>query len=320
MERIADAWITDKAVMVDGANQPPFSNGFFFNNPEHLDQQTDGAIYRLSLQNAISGLAEVRCAFMVQGEVATSPIAAPFGSIEFTENVSPYALGEFVDALVEKARLSRCRLLRLVSYPHCYAPRHMHRLVYSLADRGFNIINNTPTFYLPVGYNSLLERMNAQERQRLRKSQRAGLVASHWANPSIATVLDFIQNSRLQLGYPLTISMDNLSRLLHQFPDQFPVFVVREGQKLAALCVCVRVRHDILYSFLPASSANYQEFSPMVMLVNHLYQYSQHEGINVLDLGSSLDANQQLKPSLARFKQNMGAVPSPKLTFEIELE
>jgi hypothetical protein len=58
----------------------------------------------------------------------------------------------------------------------------------------------------------------------------------------------------------------------------------------------------------------------MVMLINHLYQYSQHEGINVLDLGSSLDANQQLKPSLARFKQNMGAVPSPKLTFEIELE
>lgn len=320
MERIAEVWSSDKVVLVGDTHQPPFPNGFFFNNPEHLDQQTDGAIHRLALLNVTTGNADVRCGFMIQGDAATSPLAAPFGSIEFTENVSPYALGEFVNALIEKARLSRCQQLRLVNYPHCYAPRHIHRLVYILADRGFNIINNTPTFYLPIGSHSLSERMNAQERQRLRKSQRAGLVASHWANPSIPVVLDFIQESRLQLGYPLTISMDYLSLLLHQFPEQFPVFVVREGQSLAALCVCVRVRHDILYSFLPASNINYQEFSPMVMLIDHLYQYSQHEGINLLDLGSSLDANQQLKPSLARFKQNMGAVPSPKLTFEIELE
>ncbi len=320
MESVAESWSTHRAVLVSDTNQPPFPDGFFFNDPDHLDQQTNSAIHRLALQNATTGNADVRCAFMLRGDVAVSPISAPFGSIEFIEDVSPYALGDFVAALIEKARLTRCQRLRLVNYPHCYAPRHIHRLVYVLADRGFNIINNTPTFYLPVSCNSLLERMDAQERQRLRKCQRVGLVASHWAKPAISTVLEFIQESRLQLGYPLTISMDYLSRLLHRFPEQFPVFVVREGQNIAALCVCVRVRHDILYTFLPASNANYQELSPMVMLIDHLYQYSQYEGVNLLDLGSSLDANQQLKPSLARFKQNMGAVPSPKLTFEIELE
>lgn len=320
MESVAESWSSDREVLVTDTNQPPFPDGFFFNDLDHLDQQTDNTIHRLALQNAITGNADVRCAFVLRGDIAISPIAAPFGSIEFTKNISPYELGDFVAALIEKARLTRCRRLRLVNYPHCYAPRHIHRLIYVLAERGFDIINNTPTFYLPVGGNSLLERMDAQERQRLRKCQRVGLVASHWANPSIPTVLDFIRESRLQRDYPLTISIDYLSRLLHRFPEQFPVFVVREGQNITALCVCVRVRHDILYTFLPASSANYQEFSPMVMLIDHLYQYSQYEGINILDLGSSLDTDQQLKPSLARFKQNMGAVTSPKLTFEIELE
>lgn len=319
MGSVARAWITERAVLVSGASQPIFPEGFFFNNPEHLSQQTNGTIHRLSLQNAITGQADIRCAFAVRGEVALSPIAAPFGSIEFAETISPFALGEFVDELVQKACQMGCKRLRLVNYPHCYAPRHMHRLIYTLAERGFNMIENTPTFYLPVHNGSLTERMHAQERQRLRKCQRAGLKTALWKTPCLPTVVEFIEESRQQQGYPLTISMDCLSGLLHQFPDQFPVFVVRDGQSIAALCVCVRVRRDILYSFLPASNSHYQSFSPMVMLIDHLYQYSQHNGIDLLDLGPSLDANQQPKSSLARFKQNMGAILSPKLTFEIEL-
>jgi hypothetical protein len=319
MESVAKAGSTNRAVLVSGDNQPIFADGFFFNNPEHLSQQTNGAIHQLSLQNALTGQADIRCAFAIRGEVAISPIAAPFGSIECRETISPVALGEFVDSLLQKVRLMGCERLRLVNYPHCYAPRHMHRLVYTLAEQGFNIIKNTPTFYLPVHNDSLTKRMHAQERQRLRKSQRAGLNPSRWENPCIPTVVAFIRQSRHQQGYPLTISMDCLSRLLHQFPEQFPVFVVCDGETIAALCVCVRVRHDILYSFLPANQADYQSFSPMVMLIDYLYQYSQHTGVDLLDLGASLDAQQQHKPSLAQFKQNMGAITCPKLTFEIEL-
>lgn len=319
MESIFDIRTSRKLVLRTGYNQPVFPEGYFFNNPDHLNQQTNEPIHRLSLQNAITGQAEVRCAFSIRGELALSPIAAPFGSIEFVETVSPVVLDAFVEALLEKSRQTGCKRLRLVNYPHCYAPRQIHRLVYTLAERGFNIIKNIHTYYLPVEDAPLTKRMHPQERQRLRKSQQTGLTASLWENPCLPTLINFIQESRQQQGYPLTIPMDCLSRLLRRFPEKFPVFVVRDGPTIAALCVCVRVRHDILYSFLPARNANYQSLSPMVMLIDHLYQYSQHKGIDLLDLGSSLDAHQQPKPSLARFKQNMGAITSPKLTFEIEL-
>ena len=319
MDNIANRTFTDETVLGGDANSPTFPDGFFFNNPEHLHQQTNGIVHWLLVQNPLTGQVDIQCAFGVRGEVALSPMAAPFGSIEFAETVSPVALGKFANALIEKARLTGCKRLRLVNYPHCYAPRTIHRLVHMLTERGFDIIKNTPTFYLPVSPVSLTKRMNAQERQRLRKGQRAGLVALLWANPCVATVVDFIRESRRQQGYPLTISMDCLSCLLTRFPEEFPVFMVRDGQIIATLCVCVRVRHDILYAFLPADNPNYKTLSPMVMLIDHLYQYSQYAGISLLDLGPSLDANHAPKPSLARFKQNMGAITSPKMTFEIEI-
>lgn len=302
-----------------GLEQPLFPNGFFFNEPEHLSGQTDGPLFRLSLQNLLTGLAEVRCAFAIRGEVAVSPIAAPFGSIEFTEDVHPDALRLVVNTLIDKAKATGSKRLRLVNYPNCYAPRQIHRLLYVLSECGFDLVRNTPTHYLTVDESPLTERMHAQERRRLRKAQQAGLVASHWENPCIKTVVEFIQQSRCQQGYAMTIAPDCLSRLLRQFPEQFPVFVVRDGNTMAALCVCVRVRHDILYTFLPVSHDDYRTFSPMVMLTDFLHQYSQHAGIDLIDLGPSLDADHQPKPSLARFKENMGAMTSPKLTFEIAL-
>lgn len=305
--------------IVVGKNQPHFPNGFLFNDPDHLDSQTDSPLMRLSLQHPLTGQAMARCAFVVRDGVGYSPAAAPFGSIEFGEDVSPDELIYFVDALVEEVRQAGCQRIRLVNYPNCYAPTQTNRLIYALTESGFNLVANTPTQYVPVSDAPLTTRMHPSERQRLRKAQRAGLVASRWDNPCVETVVKHIQKGRAQQGYPLTIQSEYLSRLLRQFSHEFPVFVVRDGDSIAALCVCVRVRYDILYTFLPVSHPDYRTLSPMVLLIDHLYQYSQHTGVDLLDLGTSLDSNREHKPSLAQFKQNMGAVESPKLTFELKL-
>ena len=80
--------------------------------------------------------------------------------------------------------------------------------------------------------------------------------------------------------------------------------------------MAIRVRDDILYNFLPASNPSYYAHSPMVMLMAELFGYCQRHRIQLLDLGTSLDGNQQPKPGLMRFKRNLGVRESPKLTFE----
>lgn len=296
-----------------------YQPGFFFNEPAHLEQQLTRPYYLLSALNQRSGRAEARCAFFINDRKAISPGAAPFGSIEFASSLPESVLDTFVRSLTEAAQtVGAATTLRLVNYPHCYAPEQASRLTTTLAEHGFRLIEANPTFFLPVTAELFEHNLVPAERRRLRKCRDGGFHVDQWSSPSVATVVDFIEQTRRQQGYPLTIYSDNLGRLLRRFPGQFLVFTVTDGPTLAALTVAVRVRRDILYSFLPASHPDYQTFSPMVMLTGGLYTYCQQQEIRILDLGTSLDNNQP-KPSLMRFKRNLGAQESPKLVFEKSL-
>lgn len=294
--------------------------GFFFNDPEHLQQQTTGPFWLLSAINQRTGQAEARCAFFVGADKAISPGAAPFGSIEFTETLPTSVLDALLDALIEAAqRAGSFATLRLVNYPHCYASKQAARLTVKLTEHGFRLTENHQTFFLPITTGNFGDTIVPAERRRLRKCHDTGFQWQQWTSPNVIHVVDFLLETRQQQGYSLTICPDDLARLLQKFPEQFLIFTVNDGPRLAALTVAVRVRKDLLYTFLPASHPDYRTFSPMVLLTEGLYTYCQQQGIRLLDLGTSLDEKNQPKPSLMRFKRNLGAQESPKLVFEKSL-
>lgn len=298
------------------AEWPFLPNGFFFNTPEHVRQQRVGTDRTVLAVNTLTDQAEARCTFFVDRDQAISPAAAPFGSVEFINTLSDTALNDFLDALLAAVAATGVVIFRLVNYPHCYAPQQAQRLTEQLTKRGFEIISANQNFFLPITDNAFETTIDASERRRLRKCQRAGLRFERWQQPDIDVVTAFLVNTRQQQGYVLTLPPDHLRRLLQTFPDQFPIFVVRDGAVITALTVAVRVRADILYSFLPASSPDYQAYSPMVLLIDGLVTYCQQQHIKLLDLGVSLDGDHQPKSSLIRFKRNLGAQESPKLVFE----
>ena len=296
---------------------PLFSQpGFFFNSPEHLCQQSTGPFCVITALNQVTRQADARCAFFVEPGRASSPAAAPFGSVEFIPTLPDSVLGGFIDALIDEAQSTGAFVLRFVNYPHCYAPEQAHRLTKQLLQRGFYVVASNCNSYLPVTSATFEHSIDASEQRRLRKCQRAGFQFSHWGCPNVDEVTSFLFKTRQQQGYKLTLPPDQLKKLLCTFPEQFSVFVVEDGLTLAALTVTVRVREDILYNFLPASNPDYHTYSPMVLLTDGLFGYCQQQQIRLLDLGVSLDGNHQPKPSLLRFKRNLGALESPKLTFE----
>jgi hypothetical protein len=289
--------------------------GFIFNEQPHLHQQNDGNVFILSAIHAETRLADVRCAFFVQAGQAVSPLAAPFGSIEFSDYVSDTVLDDFIQKLTEAVRDSGAQHLRLVNYPACYAPQQTERLIAALTKHNFRVTERHQNAFLTVTHEQFIGQLAPAERRRLRKCQEAGFQFTHWQVPNGQEVVEFIQRTRHQLGYKPTIQPRQLISLLTEFPDSFSIFTVRDGPNLAALTVTVRVRHDILYNFLPASAPAYHPFSPMVMLIDGLFSYCQQENIGLLDLGVSLDADRQPKPGLIRFKRNLGAKECLKFTF-----
>lgn len=293
-----------------------FQSGFFFNEPEHLRQQTVGSYQLLSALNKCSGQADARCAFVVQSGKAVSPGAAPFGSVEFSETLPEAVLDSFINRLVDEAQLAGAESLRLGNYPACYAPVQTERLRAALAKHGFDLIQQYPTYFLPVSSTSAEQHFAPAERRRLRKCQWAGFQFSQLISPKFDQVVEFLQRTHRQKGYSLTLSPDKLTHLLRRFPDHFKIFTVTDDLLVIALSVAIQVRPDILYTFMLASDPDYASFSPMVLLIDGLFGYCQQQDIRLLDLGTSLDRNGQPKPGLIRFKRHLGAKESPKYIFE----
>lgn len=296
-----------------------YQPGFFFNEPEHLRQQGDGVYSLLMAINQQTGQSEARCAFFSESNKAMSPAAAPFGSIEFIDILPDSVLDQLISLLVVEAKSTGASALQLVHYPSCYAPLQTNRLTRKLIEYGFQISRSDQSQYLPIMDEPFENYIAPSERRRLRKCREAGFQFSSRVSSQSDSLLAFIQNVHQQKGYCPTISYDYLRSLLRTFPDHFSIFTVRTGADIIALTITVRVRNDILYNFLPASDPDYNTFSPMVMLTDGLVTYCRQQGIRLLDLGVSLDNNRQSKPSLIRFKQNLGAQESVKLVFDKQL-
>ncbi|RYF77534.1 MAG: GNAT family N-acetyltransferase [Cytophagaceae bacterium] len=296
---------------------PAYSEpGFFFNEEDQLRQQDSGSFHLLTALNTVTHQTDARCAIFIDNELAISPKLAPFGSVEFISALPERILIELLDSLENEVNQLRLPVLRLTNYPHCYAPRQTERLARELQRRAYELADQLVNFHIDVTDEPLAVRMHSSERRRLANCKKANFTVTIWTDPPIHLVTQFIQHSRNQQGYPLTISAERLTYLLQHFPDQYPVFVVRDGSTIAALTIAVRVRHDILYNFLPADNLAYRSFSPAVLLTDGIYAYCQQEGITLLDLGVSVDEHRVAKPSLMEFKRKLGAQESAKLVWE----
>ena len=158
--------------------------------------------------------------------------------------------------------------------------------------------------------------LHHSEKRRLRKCLRAGFIFEENMAIDLLGVYEFIRESRLSRGYTLSLDWDSFQRLFHYFPDACKVFSVKDKEHCVAMTVAIVVNQQTLYNFYPASELAYQHFSPMVLLTQGLYTYCQERAIRLLDLGTAMLGPGKPNYGLMRFKQNLGAETSLKLSFE----
>ena len=294
---------------------PPLSKpGFLVNTRAQLTAQSTTGCWVVDAVNETTGLVDARCAFFIHNSLAISPKHHSFGSVEFARNLPEAVLIGFLNTLEKAVETAGLSGLRLVHYPRAYAPQQTDALLLELSKRGFAIVDEQQNFHLEISEKSFVEGLHDSTRRRLSKAKRAGLVAHHWPNPDLDQVLSFLKTSRSAQGYPLAMPADSLRHWLSTTPDDYLVFAVFDHTVLAALTVAVRMRTDILYHFLPADNAAYRACSPAILLTECLYTYCQQHQFRLLDLGICVDENRHPKPNLMRFKRNLGAVETSKVT------
>jgi hypothetical protein len=288
--------------------------GFWFHDRAFLQGQPCGEPAVLELRRRGSGRVAATFVLYERDGTGVSPCRAPFGGISLDPQVPFDALNGLIKAADVEAQQRGLREVRVVCYPFCYAPAASALLAAGFAANGYAVAVTDLNFHIAVTGEPLEGRLHPSERRRLRKCLRAGLHFAEELVPDLPHLYGFVADCRRRRGFPVTLDYAAFEALLLRFPDHYRVFTVRDAGRLAALAVGVRVSPEILYYFYPADDPAYQTYSPTVLLLAGMYEYARSHGYRLLDLGIATDSGQP-NPGLIRFKRNMGAEPSLKLTF-----
>ena len=228
---------------------------------------------------------------------------APFGGICHTVDLDSQALKWWLSNLLQSKMV--------IKQPVYFYEGYSHILEEMNALGQTNDINH----HIDLdGYH--LGQLHNMQIRRIRKCKHARFEFKEVkGEEELAKVYVFIAECRMQQGLVINIPRDKFMQSFTLLADHYRAFIIAtpEGETIAATVV-IRVSNGIAYNYLPASSKQYHRYSPMAFLLFRTALLYKSEGYDILDLGiTSIDGEEQV--SLARFKERMGAIRSPKTTY-----
>lgn len=290
-----------------------------FNENPHLQHQlsqvADHQLTTFYLLNTKKNQIEAKFSFFEYDGLVFSPLRASYGGFGLSTNIDIAVLQDFWEVIETHFKAKDIQAIHLTTFPACYQPVNAAILTHLFLSEGFEIQATRLNFHIYINENSFEEKLHLSEKRRLKKSEKAGFQFSEWENPNLNEVYRFIATSRSRKKFSLSLSFQAFEEILNAFPDRFKVFVVKDNQLVIALTVLVIVNSQIIYNFLPADAGEYLNFSPMVLLNKGLYDFAKNNSFQLLDLGVSVNDKGYPNYDLMRFKRNLGADLSLKLTF-----
>jgi hypothetical protein len=291
---------------------------FLYLTCEHLLTQTEGTIYCFAMyrKKQSRAVAIFQCAVNLFNEWV-SPPRAPFGGIQCDPDCSPQEL-EFLLSCISTFIARRSgKSLTIKTAPACYHP-NSHSLLHGCYERnGFTAVETHANHFIPVDSDNFAEKIRPAEKRRLIKCKNAGYAVSSGEKIELEEAYGFLTHCRNQADYKIPLSLCQISQLACQLPEHLLLFGVFDADKMIALSISLKVSDDILYNFLVADHPEYRTFSPVVLLTETIYNFCRQRNISIIDLGISVDSNAETKPSLSRFKKNIGGLECEKITYRL---
>jgi hypothetical protein len=287
---------------------------YLFNQPFHILKQPCSQVYTFYLIHKKKRLAFARFSLFCQEEKGISPCRGTFGSIEMHPQLPVQHLDYFIQFIDAFAVKQGIRQVEIKSYPFCYDQQVSTLITASLLRQQYRILHTDLNYHLPVTAGAFKDLIHPSEKRRLQKSIAKGFVFGEEKDPDLELIYQMIVQGRTRKGYPVSMNFTDFRQLFMDFPGIYKIFSVKDQSVIAAVTVAVQINSQILYYFLPAHDPVYNTYSPMVLLIKGLYDYCQQAGFTLLDLGISTDKGVP-NYGLMRFKQNLGALSSLKLSF-----
>ncbi len=244
---------------------------------------------------------------------AVSLLKSPFGSFEFHPELGENQLMRFINYVVRQLSDQQINFIRIQHYASAYQPENTELVKHCLSRTGFTLGSAVVNHHIPVDDTKLSDKIHAMEIRRLEKCKNAGFRIVEENISQWPALFAFVLHCRKERGQTLSLTFHEMEKAMQVIPEAYRLFSVFDGSKRIAGTIAVRVNSGILYNFFPASIKEYSNFSPIVLLLEGLYEYCFRHHMELLDLGTSISE------PLRRFKVNMGGQPSLKLEFVYRL-
>lgn len=288
---------------------------YLFNEPKNLTIQSNSGWHSFYALRSEKKVARARVHFHINDNEAISPYKNPFGSFEFSDSLPKKEFYDFIRWVEAQLTDRGIKRIEIKSYPQLYNSNGAAILTTFLLNLGYRVRNAELSACIEVSPTALYDVMSSWEKRKSGQVRRTGLRFSTIPVTRIKEVFDFISSCREERKQGLSMNYGQMKTVCDHFPDKFCLFGIYENNALAAASISILVNSKILYNFYSAHAKQYDALSPVVRLMEGIYEFCQGEKIRIIDLGTSA---LQGRPnfSLLDFKLNLGASPTQKLVFE----
>lgn len=250
----------------------------------------------------------------VEAGLATTPLRAPFGSVEISPELNPEILYDFLGFVESELAAAGVSEVMIKNAPDAYDPRRAALVNSFLPMRGYSVLAADIGSVIPVTAKSFADGLHPRKKRKLNQSKGSDFHFVLLPDDAIQPVYDFILSRRRLRGYRLSVTCDDVRLAIERCPRAYALFGVYLEDRLVAASVTVHVNDRILYHFISDHLRGMGPFSPALVLMEGIYDYCREREIAILDLGTSVAGG---KPdfNLLNFKRELGAVETVKYTF-----
>ncbi|MFZ5970792.1 MAG: hypothetical protein ACOYXA_04295 [Bacteroidota bacterium] len=297
------------------AGYKPVPHQWLFNTASHREGQSATGWHSYYLLKEQSNHAWAEVHFCLLNQEALSPYKAPFGSFQFHGPLNMDQRFYFIQKVEQMLAAKGAKKIVVKNPPRFYSPTDLSSLEVMLFNRGYAAVQAEIGAGISTSSRRFEDGLHAWEKRKLKQARQAGLKSKHLPLSKQNEIYQFIAGCRQEKNQPLSMTGEELAGAIRRNASHFHLFANYKGKDIAAAAVAILTSHHVLYTFYYAHARPFDAVSPVVLLMQFIYQWAKKHRVQWIDLGTShLDGEPNFP--LLDFKLHLGAQPASKLTFE----
>lgn len=304
---------TDKLRFFRGELPDAYSFTFesaIFNTSKHLQLQGKSGRHSFFLLNDTKKQVLAAIHFHVIDKIAASPLRASFGGLELNASIDENIVSDFIEFVVEELRSSGTKKIIVRQPPLVQEDTRVTR---SFLGADFKIRMTELDSFLNVS-GKFSDRLQDRKSRKLKSLKKRNWIFKSQSRAHLFETYQFILMCRAAKEYSLSMTFEQLEQLAKVFPKNIFLFQVLDEGKIIAASISIKIKDNWLYDFYHDHDADYDASSPILFLMESIYNFCKVNSIQSIELGTSMKG-EVVNEGLLIFKRRLGAITVPKITF-----